>query len=134
MTGAETKIETILSMKTIAVVGLSPNEIRPSHGVARYLLAQGYHIIPVNPGYDEILGLKSYPSLSVVPEPIDIVDVFRRPEQVLPIAEEAVAIGAKALWLQLGIVNDAAVQLAEKAGLLVVQNRCIKIEHQQRHY
>ncbi len=130
----EATIDKILAMRTIAVVGLSPNVIRPSHGVARYLLAQGYRVIPVNPGYDEILGLKSYPSLKDIPEPVEVVDVFRRPEQVLPVAEEAVAVGARALWLQLGIVNDEAVRLAEAAGLLAVQNRCIKIEHERRHY
>jgi predicted CoA-binding protein len=121
-------------MCTIAVVGLSPKEDRASNAVARYLLAQGYRVIPVNPGYDEILGLKSYPSLKDIPEPVEVVDVFRRSEQVLPVAEEAVAVGARALWLQLGIVNDEAVRLAEAAGLLTVQNRCIKIEHERRHY
>lgn len=122
-------IKQILALKSIAVVGLSPNQTRPSFGVARYLLAQDYHVIPVNPGHDEILGLKSYPTLRDIPETVDLVDVFRRPEHVLPIAKEAVEIGAKAFWLQLGIVNDEAIQLVEKAGLLAVQNRCLKIEH-----
>lgn len=125
-------IEKILAMNTIAVVGLSPRTDCPSHGVARYLLAYGYHIIPVNPAYEKILGLKCYPSLKDIPEPVEVVDVFRRAEHALPVAEEAVAIGARALWLQLGIVHDEAVRLAEAAGLLAVQNRCIKIEHMRR--
>ena len=115
------------------MVGLSPKAERPSHGVARYLLAQGYRIIPVNPAHEEILGLKCYPSLKEVPEPVEVVDVFRRTEYAVPMAEEAIAVGAKAFWLQLGIVNDEAVRLAEEAGLLAVQNRCIKIEHERRH-
>jgi predicted CoA-binding protein len=122
-------IKKFLEMKTIAIVGLSPNETRPSYGVAKYLLGQGYNIIPVNPGHAEILGQRSYPTLSEIPEPIDIVDVFRRPEHVVPIAREAVAVGAKAFWLQLGIVNDDAIKIVEEAGLLAVQNRCLKIEH-----
>jgi len=128
----EATIDRILAMRTIAVVGLSPKAERPSHGVARYLLAQGYRIIPVNPAHEEILGLKCYPSLKEVPEPVEVVDVFRRTEYAVPMAEEAIAVGAKAFWLQLGIVNDEAIQLAEAAGLLAVQNRCIKIEHQRR--
>ena len=130
----EAAIDKILTLHTIAVVGLSPKAERPSHGVARYLLAQGYRIIPVNPAHEEILGLKCYPSLKEVLEPVEVVDVFRRTEYAVPLAEEAVAIGAKAFWLQLGIVNDEALQLVEAAGLLVVQNRCIKIEHERRRY
>ncbi len=122
-------ISSILKMHTIAVVGLSPKEDRPSIDVARYLLDHGYKIIPVNPGQDEILGHKCYPNLSAIPEPVDLVDVFRRPEHCPPIAEQAVAISAKALWLQLGIVNDDAARIASNAGLLVVMDRCIKIEH-----
>jgi hypothetical protein len=125
-------ISRILKMHTIAVVGLSPKPDRASHDVARYLLNQGYKIIPVNPGQDEILGLKCYPNLSAIPEPVDIVDVFRHPEHCLPIAKEAVAIGAKALWLQLGIVNDDAARIASDAGLLIVMDHCIKIEHSRR--
>ena len=130
----EATIDRILILHTIAVVGLSPKAERPSHGVARYLLAQGYCIIPVNPAHEEILGLKCYPSLKEVPEPVEVVDVFRRAEHAVPMAEEAIAVGAKAFWLQLGIVNDEAVRLAEEAGLLAVQNRCIKIEHERRRY
>ncbi len=129
----EATIDKILTLHTIAVVGLSPKAERPSHGVARYLLAQGYRVIPVNPAHEEILGLKCYPSLKEVPEPVEVVDIFRRTEYAVPMAEEAIAIGAKAFWLQLGIVNDEAIQLAEAAGLLAVQNRCIKIEHERRH-
>jgi predicted CoA-binding protein len=117
--------------RTIAMVGLSPREDRPSYGVARYLLDQGYEVIPVNPraAGEEILGQKVYASLSDIPKPIDIVDVFRRSEFTVPVAEEAVKIGAKALWLQLGITNNEAVRTAAAAGLDTVQNRCIKIEH-----
>ena len=125
-------IESILAMKTIAVVGLSPNMARPSNDVSRYLLSHGYRIIPVNPGHDEILGFKSYPSLRDIPEPVDLVDVFRRPEYTPRVARAAVDIGAKALWLQLGIVNAEAVAIAEAAGLLAVQDLCIKIEHRRR--
>ncbi len=122
-------ISRILKMHTIAMVGLSPKEGRPSNDVARYLIDHGYRIIPVNPGQDEILGLKCYPNLSAIPEPVDLVDVFRRPEHCPPIAEQAMAIGAKAFWLQLGIVNDDAARIASDAGLLVVMDRCLKIEH-----
>ena len=122
-------MKTILGMKTIAMVGLSPNETRPSYGVAKYMLSHGYTVIPVNPGHPEILGQKSYHSLADIPVQIDVVDVFRRPEHVVPIAQEAVEVEAKAFWLQLGIVNDEAIRITEEAGLLAVQNRCIKIEH-----
>ncbi len=125
-------ISRILKMHTIAVVGISPKPDRPSYDVARYLLEQGYKIIPVNPVQEEILGQKCYPNLSAIPEPVDLVDIFRRPEHCPPIAKEAVAIGAKALWLQLGIVNDDAARIASDAGLLAVMDRCIKIEHARR--
>ena len=132
MNDIDDTINRILKMHTIAVVGLSPKPERASHDVARYLLSQGYKIIPVNPVQEEILGLKCYPNLSAIPEPVDLVDVFRRPEHCPPIAKEAVTIGAKALWLQLGIANDDAARLASDGGLLVVMDRCIKIEHAQR--
>ena len=115
--------------RTIAVVGLSPSPERDSNSVALYLREQGYRIIPVNPAVDEVLGEKSYPSLTAIPEPVDLVDVFRRSEEVLPIAEEAVAIKAKALWLQLGVVNQEAADLARKAGLDVVMDECTAREH-----
>ena len=132
MNDIDDTINRILKMRTIAVVGLSPKPERASHDVARYLLSQGYKIIPVNPVQEEILGLKCYPNLSAIPEPVDLVDVFRRPEHCPPIAKEAVAIGAKALWLQLGIANDEAARIASDGGLLVVMDRCIKIEHGRR--
>ncbi len=127
----EATIQQILGLKTIAVVGLSPRAERPSNSVTRYMLAQGYTIIPVNPGHDEILGFPCYPNLKAIPQPVDIVDVFRQPQYTPAVAAEAVAIGAKAFWLQLGIVNDEAVTIAEAGGLLAVQNRCMKIEHQR---
>ncbi len=125
-------IDRILAMPTIAIVGLSPKEERASNGVARYLLEHGYRIIPVNPVQKEILGLKCYPNLAAIDEPVDAVDVFRRPEACPPIAEEAVAIGAKALWLQLGIVSKEAARVATAGGLLVVMDHCLNIEHRQR--
>lgn len=117
----------------IAVVGLSPKVHRPSHSVARYLQAAGYHIIPVNPTYDTVLDLKSYPNLSAIPESIEIVDIFRRSDQVLPVVEEAIAIGAKVVWMQSGVINEEAAGLALDAGLKVVMDACIKIEHAMRN-
>jgi len=115
--------------RTIAVVGLSPKPHRPSHQVARYLLAAGYTVIPVNPGQDAILGLACYPDLRAVPIPVDMVDIFRRPEAVVPIVQDAIAIGAKYIWMQEGIVNEKAAAEAEAAGLAVVMDRCTKIDH-----
>ena len=115
--------------KTIAVVGMSPNLARPSNEVARYLIAHGYTVIPVNPGHREILGLSCYPTLDAIPLAVDIVDVFRNSADVLPVAEAAVRIAAKCLWFQLGVINDAASQMASDAGLKVVTSRCIKIDH-----
>ncbi len=115
--------------KTIAVVGLSPKPQRPSHQVARYLMAAGYTIIPVNPGQDTILGLPCYPNLRAIPTQVDMVDIFRRPEAVLPIVEDAIAIGAKFIWMQEGIVHEEAAAKAEAAGLIVIMDRCTKIDH-----
>lgn len=115
--------------KTIAVVGLSVNSTRPSYGVAAYMQRFGYQIVPVGLNGDEILGEKVYRDLASIPFPIDIVDIFRRPEFVGPHVEEAIAVGAKAVWLQLGIRNDAALEQAASAGLQTVQDRCIKVEH-----
>jgi len=115
--------------KTIAVVGLSPKPQRPSHQVARYLMAAGYAIIPVNPGQDTILGLPCYPSLKAIPTQVDMVDIFRRSEAVLPIVEDAIAIGAKFIWMQEGIVHKEAAAKAEAAGLIVIMDRCTKIDH-----
>lgn len=116
-------------MRTIAIVGISDKEDRPSYRVARYLQEQGYKIIPVNPRLTEVLGEKAYPDLQSIPEPVDVVDVFRKPEEVVSIARDAVAIGAKVLWLQLGIKNEEAEQLAREAGLKTISDLCIKIEH-----
>lgn len=118
-------------MKTIAVVGMSPKPERPSHYVAMYLIENGYEVIPVNPGHKEIAGITSYPSLLDIPKKVDVVDVFRRPEHVLLIAEAAIEIGAKALWLQDDVIHDEAADLAEKAGLLVVMNDCMLRRHRQ---
>jgi predicted CoA-binding protein len=115
--------------RTIAVVGLSAHWYRPSYFAAKYMQDHGYRVIPVNPTYPEILGQKCYRSVAEVPEAIDIVDCFRRPEEIVPIAREAVAIGAKVLWMQLGIRNDEAARIAVDAGLDVVMNHCVKIEH-----
>jgi hypothetical protein len=121
----------IFAMKTIAVVGMSPKPERPSHYVALYLRDHGYRIIPVNPGQAEIAGITSYPSLLDIPVKVDVVDVFRRPEHTVPISEAAVEIGAKALWLQDGVINDEAAKLAEDASLLVVMNDCMLRRHRQ---
>ena len=120
--------------KTIAVVGLSSNPARPSHGVAEYLQSAGYTIIPVNPNETEVLGQKAYARLENVPVPVDIVDVFRRPDQVLPVADSAIAIHAKALWLQQGITHAVAAEKAHAAGLLVVQDACLFVEHRKRKF
>ncbi|MCH8090516.1 MAG: CoA-binding protein [Chloroflexi bacterium] len=124
--------EDILSEgKTIAVVGLSPRPERDSHLVAKYLKEQGYRIIPVNPMVDEVLGEKSYPDLKAIPERVDVVDVFRKAEDVLPIVDQAIDIGASAVWMQLGIVNEAAATRAREAGLGVVMDLCMLIEHKR---
>ena len=114
---------------TIAVVGLSADWYRPSYFAAKYMQEHGFRIIPVNPKYDEILGEKCYPNLKAIPEAVDIVDVFRKPDDCVPIAEDAVAIGAKVLWLQLGVVNEEAARVAMAGGLEVVMDRCVKIEY-----
>jgi predicted CoA-binding protein len=115
--------------RTIAVVGLSQNWHRPSNFAAKYLQHHGYRVIPVNPAYSEVLGEKCYASLAEIPEPVDVVDCFRRAEDIVPLAQAAIAIGAKILWLQLGVVNLEAAVLARAAGLEVVMDRCMKIEH-----
>ena len=127
-------IEAILKMKRIAVVGLSSDPTRPSYDVARYLQRQGYTIIPVNPNEAEVLGEKAYPSLSAIPEPPEVVDVFRRPEHAGPVVDEAAQVGAKAVWLQLGVVNEEAAHKAREAGMLVVMDRCMKVEHRMSRY
>jgi predicted CoA-binding protein len=115
--------------RTIAVVGLSAEWHRPSFFAAKYMQEHGYRILPVNPRYAEILGERCHPNLTTIEEQVDIVDVFRRSEDVMPIAEQAVAIGARCLWQQIGVRNEAAAALAAAAGLDVVMDRCVKIEH-----
>jgi predicted CoA-binding protein len=119
----------IRAARTIAVVGLSPNVLRPSNFVAFYLQRHGYRIVPVNPREQAILGETSYPSLAAIPFPVDVVDVFRAPDAVPAIAREAVQIGAKALWLQFGVISPAGAAIAEHGGLRVVMDRCMKVEH-----
>lgn len=117
------------SSRTVAIVGLSSNHLRASNFVGFYAARHGYKVIPVNPREEEVLGNKSYPSLSAVPEPVDVVDVFRAPAAVPGIAEEAVAVGAKALWLQFGVLSFEGADIAVGGGLDVVMDRCFKIEH-----
>jgi hypothetical protein len=115
--------------RTIAIVGLSRNDLRASYFVGYYLHRHGYRVIPVNPRESEILGEKSYPSLTEVPEPVDIVDVFRAPDALPGIAREAVEIGASALWAQFGVINLEAAQTATDGGVTVIMDRCLKVEH-----
>jgi predicted CoA-binding protein len=119
------------SSRTIAVVGLSPKPDRPSYRVASYLKEQGYRIIPVNPAEKEILGGPCYPDLASIPESIDVVDIFRRSEEMLPIVEEAIRIGAKAVWMQEGVTNEEAANRAGEAGLMVVMDKCMRKEHRK---
>ena len=122
-------IQAALRSRTVAIVGLSGNELRPSNFVGFYLQRHGYRVIPVNPRETEILGERSYASLSEIPEPVDVVDVFRAPDAVPGIAEEAVATGAKTLWLQFGVISPEGARIAAEGGLDVVMDRCMKIEH-----
>jgi len=115
--------------RTIAVVGLSADWFRPSYFAAKYMQEHGYRVIPVNPKYESILGEKCYKSLRDIPGKVDLVDIFRKSNDVMPIAEEAIAIGAKVLWQQLGVKNEAAAAKARAAGLEAVMDRCVKIEH-----
>lgn len=123
--------ELLLTARTIAVVGLSGKRFRPSYGVAEYLKRSGYRVIPVNPLETEVLGERSYPDLDSVPEPVDIVDVFRRSEFLPEIVEAAIRIGAKLVWMQEGVVHPAAARQAEDAGLAVVMDRCILKDHRR---
>lgn len=130
--GGDERIRKLLKeAKTVAVVGLSPRLERPSNMVAAYLISQGYEVIPVNPGHSEILGRTCYPELRSIPGKIDIVDIFRRAEDVVPIVEQAVEIGAGSIWMQQGIVNEEAAELAGNAGMTVIMDRCIKVDHSQ---
>lgn len=119
----------LMEMRTVAMVGLSANWHRPSYFAAKYLMEHGYRVIPVSPRYDEVLGEKCYPSLADIPVPVDIVDCFRRAEEIPALAEQAVAIGAKLLWMQLGIQSAEGERIATEGGLEVVANRCMKIEY-----
>lgn len=116
-------------MRRVAMVGLSGNTVRPSYFVGYYLKRMGFEVIPVNPRYEEILELRCYPSLSAIPESPEVVDVFRRPEEIAEVVDEALAVGAKALWLQFGVINEKEAIRAQEAGLDVVMDRCMKIEH-----
>ena len=115
--------------RTVAIVGLSSNVLRASHFVGFYAARHGYRVIPVNPREEAVLGARSYPSLTDIPDPVDLVDVFRAPAAVPAIARDAVAVGARALWLQFGVISPEGAQLAARAGLDVVMDRCLKIEH-----
>ena len=115
--------------RVIAMVGLSANWYRPSYFAAKYLLDHGYRVIPVNPSYQDVLGQKCYPALRDIPEHVDIVDCFRKSEEIMALADDAVAIGAKVLWMQIGVINEAAAKKAREAGLDVIMNRCVKIEY-----
>ena len=115
--------------RVIAMVGLSADWYRPSYFAAKYLLDHGYRVIPVNPSYQDVLGQKCYPALRDIPEQVDIVDCFRKSEEIMPLAQDAIAIGAKVLWMQIGVINESAAQIARNAGLDVIMNRCVKIEY-----
>ena len=130
MSSIET-INKIFTMRSIAVVGMSPKPQRPSHYVALYLKENGYNIIPVNPGHSEIAGMKSYSNLLEIPSKVDIVDVFRRSEHVVPIVKEAIKINAKAIWLQDGVINEEAAQVSTSKNLLFVMNDCMLRRHHQ---
>src|SRR5690606_22037827 len=129
MSDIETLRRILATNRTIAVVGLSADWYRPSYFAAKYMQEHGYRIVPVNPKYPEILGERCYASLADIPEKVDMVDVFRRTEDVLPIARQAIEIGARTLWQQLGVTNLEADRLAREAGLDSVMDRCVKIEH-----
>jgi predicted CoA-binding protein len=126
--------EILHSYRTIAVVGLSGKRYRPSYGVAEYLKSSGYRIIPVNPMETEVLGERAYPDLDSIPEPVDIVDIFRRSEFVPEIVEAAIRIGAKVIWMQEDVIHEEAARRAEEAGLVVVMDRCILKDHRRLAY
>lgn len=138
MTASETEAETIARLlntsKTIAVVGITDDPEKPSHRVPKYLKSVGYTIIPVTDKHEEVLGQKAYPTLSDIPEPVDIVQLIIRGERTPPYVDEAIAIGAKAIWMQLGIRNDEAAEAAREAGLDVVMDHCMMVEHKHLNY
>jgi len=125
-------VDALLDGTTIAIVGLSDRTTRDSYEVGAYLQRQGYRIVPVNPNVREVLGEKAYPSLANIPFAIDVVDVFRRPEHLAAVVDEAIAKGARGVWSQLGVVDEAAATRGRAAGLLVVMDRCIMVEHRRR--
>ncbi|VFJ13072.1 CoA-binding protein [Candidatus Nitrosocosmicus franklandus] len=128
----DNRLKEIYKLKNIAVVGMSPTEGKPANYVPKYLIEKGYKVIPVNPVYDSVLGLKSYPKVSEIPDPVDIVDIFRKSEDIPPIAKDAVKKkGIKVFWMQLGIYNSEAKEIAERNGMEVVYNRCMLREHQR---
>ncbi len=129
---ADIILELLKKFKTIAVVGLSSNPMRSSFGVTEYMQGEGYRIIPVNPNEREVLGEKSYAQLEDVPEKIEIVNIFRRAEEVAPVVESAIRIGAKVVWMQSGIENEKAAEKARAAGLAVIEDACILVEHRRR--
>ena len=129
---ADAILELLKKYKTIAVVGLSSNPMRPSYGVTEYMQGAGYRIIPVNPNETEVLGQKSYARLEDVPEKIEIVNVFRRAEEVPPVVESAMRVGAKVVWMQQGVENEEAAEKARAAGLMVIEDACILVEHRRR--
>ena len=130
--GADAILELLKNYKTIAVVGLSSNPMRPSYDVTEYMQAAGYRIIPVNPNERKVLGEKSYARLEDVPEKIDIVNVFRRAEEVPAVVESAIRVGAKVVWMQQGVENEEAAEKARAAGLVVIEDACILVEHRRR--
>jgi len=129
---ADPIFDILTKYKTIAVVGLSSNPARPSYGVTEYIQSSGYQIIPVNPNEADVLGEPSYASLDDVPQKIGIVDIFRRPEEVAAVVDAAIRVGAKVVWMQLGIVNEGAAKKAQAAGLVVVMDACMLMEHKKR--
>ena len=131
MNSDEMMKDILLSTKTIASVGLSSNQEKESYWIASYLKEQGYQIIPVNPTADEILGEKAYPNLESIPDKIDVVQVFRKPEDVPPVVDDAIKVGAKVVWMQEGIVNEEAAQKAREAGLQVVMDACMRATHRR---
>jgi len=129
MSDIETLRRILSTYKQIGMVGLSANWYRPSNFAAKYLIDHGYTVIPVNPGYEEVLGQKCYPSLLDIPDPVEVVDLFQRSEKVPPLVDQAIEIGAKVVWMQLGVVHEEAAERARQAGLEVVMDRCMKIEY-----
>lgn len=128
----DSRLKEIYQFKNIAVVGMSPTEGKPANYVPKYLIEKGYNVIPVNPIYDSVLGRKTYPKVSVIPVVVDIVDIFRKSEEIVPIAQDVVKKdGVKVLWMQLGIYNQEALEIAQKKGIEVIYNRCMLMEHQR---